>query len=84
MPDFTAYPTIAHSYIIELKYLNTSDTEAQAEAQWQQAVEQIGKYVQAPKVRLLCNGTQLHGLILQIKGSELYRTEEIICLDFTK
>ena len=32
------------AYIIELKYLSTKDSEAKAEAQWQEAVEQIKGY----------------------------------------
>jgi hypothetical protein len=83
MPNFTVTPNIKHSYIIELKYLTATDSETKAEAQWQEAVAQINQYVQAPKVHLLCRGTILHGIVLQIKGSELYRTEEIKCLDFT-
>jgi hypothetical protein len=82
MPNFTVTTSIRHSYIIELKYLTTTDTETKAEAQWQEAVAQIHQYVQAPKVRLLSRGTTLHGIVLQIKGSELYRTEEITCLEF--
>jgi hypothetical protein len=84
MPDFTKNPNITHSYIIELKYLSVNDNETKAESQWQEAATQICQYAQAAKVRILCKGTQLHGLVIQIKGSELYRTEEIVCLDFTK
>jgi hypothetical protein len=84
MPDMVRVPSMAHSYIIELKYLSSSDTEAKAELQWQEAVEQIHRYVQAPNVRLLCNRTKLHGIILQIKGTELYRTEEVVGVDFTE
>ncbi len=83
MPDMVRVPSMAHSYIIELKYLSSSDTDAKAEAQWQEAVEQIHRYVQAPNVRLLCKHTKLHGIILQIKGTELYRTEEVVGVDFT-
>jgi hypothetical protein len=45
-------------------------------------VEQIHRYVQAPNVRLLCKRTKLHGIILQVKGTELYRMEEAVEVDF--
>lgn len=46
MPDLLRYE-VAHSYIVELKYLSAKDTEAKAEAQWQEAVEQIRQYAVA-------------------------------------
>jgi hypothetical protein len=82
MPEKERIPSMMHSYIIELKYLPSGETEAKAEAQWQEAVEQIHKYMQAPKVHLLSKGTTLHGIVLQVKGTELYRTEEVEYLDF--
>jgi hypothetical protein len=81
MPNTLKVANIAHSYIIELKYLSTNDTDSKAEAQWQEAVAQLHRYVQAPKVRLLCSGTTLHGIVLQIKGTELWRTEEVVNMD---
>jgi hypothetical protein len=84
MPEKEKIPSMMHSYIIELKYLPSSETEAKAEAQWQEAVEQIHRYMQAPKVHLLSKGTVLHGIVLQVKGTELYRTEEVEPLDFTQ
>jgi hypothetical protein len=84
MPEKVKIPSMMHSYIIELKYLPSSETEAKAEAQWQEAMEQIHRYMQAPKVHLLSKGTVLHGIVLQVKGTELYRTEEVEQLDFTQ
>ena len=49
LPDLTHYPT-KHSYIIELKMLPAKDFEAKAEAQWQEAVEQINRYAAAPRI----------------------------------
>jgi hypothetical protein len=81
MPEKVKIPSMMHSYIIELKYLPSSETDAKAKAQWQEAVEQIHRYMQAPKVHLLSKGTVLHGIVLQVKGTELYRTEEVELLD---
>jgi hypothetical protein len=82
MPDMARVPNIAHSYIIELKYIPSGETEAKAGTQWQEAIVQIKQYMQAPNVRLLSKGTTLHGLILQIKGTELHRAEEVSTMDF--
>jgi hypothetical protein len=84
MPDRIRIPGIEHSYIIELKYISSGDTETKAKAEWQEAVTQIDRYMLAPNVRILSRGTTLHGIILQIKGSELHRTEEVATIDFTK
>jgi hypothetical protein len=82
MPNTQKVANIAHSYIIELKYLSSIDTDTKAAAQWQEAVAQLHQYVQAPKVRLLSSGTTLHGIVLQIKGTELLRTEEVVSMNF--
>ena len=76
LPDLTHYPT-KHSYILELKVLPKSDFESKAEQQWQQAVEQICRYAQAPRVEALRQGTQLHKIIMQFRGHELARMEEV-------
>ena len=77
MPDLTRYPEVAHSYILELKYLPSKDYEAKGESQWQEAVEQIHHYAQGPKVQLMCRGTKLHCIVMQFSGWELARMEEV-------
>ena len=77
LPDTVRYPDVRHSYIIELKYLPMTATEAQAEAQWQEAVEQIRGYAQGKQVRLLAGETELHLIIAQIKGYDLVRLEKV-------
>ena len=76
LPDLTHYPT-KHSYILELKVLPKSDFDAKAQQQWQQAVEQIRRYAVAPRVEALRQGTQLHKIIMQFRGHELARMEEV-------
>ena len=73
LPDFIHYPMVAHSYILELKYLKADATKAEAEKQWAEAENQIRGYAASPRVRQLAGGTQLHLLILQIRGYELER-----------
>ena len=76
MADLTHY-AVAHSYIIELKYLTVKDSDSKAEAQWQDAVNQIRLYAAAPRVERLRQGTQLHCIIMQFRGCELERAEEV-------
>ena len=76
LPDLTHYPS-KHSYILELKVLPKSDFDAKAEQQWQQAVEQIRRYAVAPRVEVLRQGTHLHKIIMQFRGHELARMEEV-------
>ena len=81
MPDLQRYEEIAHSYILELKYLPEKDFNARHEAQWQDAVKQIRGYAAGPRVQQLIQGTQLHCIIMQFRGCELARMEEITMLD---
>lgn len=77
MPDLQRYAEVAHSYILELKYLQKEKYDTQGIAQWQEAVEQIHGYAAGPKVRQLCQGTQLHCIVMQFCGWELVRMEEV-------
>ncbi len=76
MPDLLRYD-MKHSYIVELKYLSAKDSEAKAEAQWQEAVVQIKNYAAAPKVHQMLHDTELHCIIMQFRGWELERMEEV-------
>ena len=76
LPNLTHYKS-GHSYIIEVKYLPKKDFEAKAEAQWQEAVEQIQGYAAAPRVEALRQGTVLHKIVMQFCGWELARMEEV-------
>lgn len=76
MPDLLRYE-VKHSYILELKYLSSKDTDAKAEAQWQEAMAQIKEYAAAPKVRQLVQSTELHCIVIQFRGCELERMEEV-------
>ena len=76
LPDLTHYAT-KHSYILELKVLPKNATTDEAERQWSSAVEQIKRYAEAPRVEALRQGTQLHKIIMQFRGWELARMEEV-------
>ena len=84
LPDLTHYDT-KHSYIIELKMLSKKDfgatvdngRQTKAEEQWEQAVEQINRYADAPRVEALRLGTKLHKIIMQFEGYQLKKLDEI-------
>ena len=84
LPNLTHYPT-KHCYIIELKVLPKSEFNAmskdgkhtKSELQWAEAVEQIKRYAEAPRVEALRQGTTLHKIIMQFEGWELKRMEEV-------
>lgn len=90
LPDLTHYAS-QHSYILELKVLSKKDSSAivegeftedgkpmiKAEKQWREAVEQIHRYAEAPRVEALRQGTKLHLIIMQFEGWELKRMEEV-------
>ena len=77
LPNYKVYPTVAHSYILELKYLKVDATEAEAERQWAEAVEQVKSYAADQKLQSMLHGTRLHPIVVQIKGYDLLRMEEV-------
>ena len=77
LPNYAVYPMVKHSYILELKYLKADATEAEAENQWAKAVEQIKTYAADKKLQSMLHGTQLHPIVVQIKGYDLVKYDEI-------
>ena len=83
LPDLTHYPT-KHSYILELKLIPKREKGMSKKAhegliakQWDDAVEQIKRYAEAPRVEALRQGTQLHRIIIQFDGWKLYHMDEV-------
>ena len=77
LPNYTVYPMVAHSYILELKYLKTDATDAEAARQWTDAVAQIKTYAADRKLQTMLHGTQLHLIVVQIKGYDVVKIEEV-------
>ena len=77
LPNYKVYPMVEHSYILELKYLKADATEAEAERQWAEAVEQVKCYAADRKLQSMLHGTRLHPIVVQIKGYDLLRMEEV-------
>ena len=77
LPNYAVYPMVRHSYILELKYLKADATDAEADRQWSEAQEQIKTYAADKKLQSMLHGTQLHPIVVQIKGYDLVRFEEV-------
>ncbi len=71
LPDKERYPDIAHSYILELKYLKPTATDAEVEAKSKEADGQLLKYSKDKIVKRLCSGTQLHLLKTVFRGANM-------------
>ena len=90
LPDLTHYAS-QHSYILELKVLSKKEFSAivegeftedgkpmtKGEKQWREAVAQIHRYAEAPRVEALRQGTKLHLIIMQFEGYQLKRMQEV-------
>ncbi len=77
LPNDKVYPMVAHSYILELKYLKTDATDDDAAQQWTGAIEQVRIYAADRKLQSMLHGTKLHLIVVQIKGYDAVRCEEI-------
>lgn len=78
LPDKTRYPDIAHSYILELKYAPRTATDRELEEQAEEGRRQLRQYTEDKVVVATCKGTSLHGLLIQFKGWDMVKCEEVI------
>ena len=83
LPDLTHYAS-KHCYILELKLIPKKEKgmsqetyEAAIKKQWDDAIEQIKHYAEAPRVEALRQDTQLHKIIMQFDGWKLFRMDEV-------
>ena len=77
LPDKARYADITHSYIMELKYVNPTATDAEVKAKSVEADEQLKKYSADKVVQRLCTDTQLHLLKVVFRGAEMAVCEEM-------
>ena len=75
-PRLDNYPELAHSYLLELKYLPSSSTDAEVETARQNAIAQLTRYAQGINIAGTKGHTQLHRLILVWRGMELAVAKE--------
>ena len=76
LPDKIRYPEIAHSYILELKYVPPTASDAQVAEKSCEADEQLAKYSRDNIVQRLCKDTALHLLKVVFRGCEMVVCEE--------
>ena len=76
-PRLGVYPDIAHSYVLELKYLPGRATDAEVAAAREVAIGQLNRYARAVAIERTYKPTTLHRLILLWRGMELAVAEEI-------
>ena len=76
-PRLEVYPDLEHSYLLELKYLPSSATDAEVQEAREKAIAQLTRYAQGLNIAGTIGHTQLHCLILLWRGIELVVAEEL-------
>ena len=77
LPDKKRYPDIGHSYILELKYAARTATDAELETQAEEGRRQLLQYSKDKIALQLAKDTTLHLILLQFRGWDLVKCEEI-------
>ena len=77
LPDKQRYPDVEHSYILELKYSARTTTDTELEVQAAEGRRQLMQYSEDKAVRCLAGGTTLHRLLLQFRGWDMVKYEEL-------
>ena len=71
LADTKKYPTLQHSYILELKYLKKGATDAAVTKVIEQAQQQLLHYTSDETVIRQASGTQLHGIYMVFVGGKI-------------
>lgn len=71
LADTKKYPTLQHSYILELKYLKKGATDAEVTKVIEQAQQQLLHYTSDETVIRQASGTQLHGIYMVFVGGKI-------------
>lgn len=77
LPDKKRYPDIGHSYILELKYTGRTTTDTELETQAEEGRRQLLQYSKDKIALQLAQDTTLHLILLQFRGWDLVKCEEI-------
>jgi len=77
MPDLKRYPDVEHCYIMELKYVKPTATDAEVQAKEQEAESQLHQYAADDNLMRQCGTTKLHLLKVIFRGAEMVTCEEI-------
>ena len=71
------YKDMVDSYIIELKYCKSQNTDEQVKKLFEEASAQISRYAESDMVREAVKTTKLHKLVVIYRGAEMVACEEI-------
>ena len=76
-PRLDVYPDLEHSYLLELKYLPSSASDADVQQAREKAIAQLTRYAQGLDIAGTIGHTHLHRLILVWRGMGLAVAEEL-------
>lgn len=76
IPDNVRFPEVAHGYLLELKYIKTTDSDEVGNNAIEEAKAQLEQYAQDPKLPQLMNGHPFHKVVIVYKGNDLWKVEE--------
>ena len=71
------YKDMEHSYIIELKYAKSSDSDERISQLFEQAKAQVNRYADSEIVRSSVKHTQLHKVVVLYRSIDMVRCEEV-------
>ena len=77
-PRQEIYDDMEHSYIIELKYLNSKATDAQVASTIEQAKAQVCRYADTVNAKEQIGTTTLHKVYVVYRGVEMVACEEVV------
>ena len=77
-PRQEIYDDMEHSYIIELKYLNSKATDAQVSSAIEQAKSQVCRYADTVNAKQQIGTTTLHKVYVVYRGVEMVACEEVV------
>ena len=76
-PLLDIYSDMTHSYIVELKYAKSKDTDTHIQQLFKEAETQVNRYAQSEVVTSAVKTTQLHKIVVIYRGTEMVVCEEV-------
>ena len=77
-PRQEIYNDIEHSYLVELKYLNSKATDAQVASTIEQAKAQVCRYADTVNAIQQIGTTKLHKVYVVYRGVDMVACEEVV------
>jgi len=76
MPLMNENSELAHSYVVELKYVKADATDTTIKKKMEEARKQVVRYAASPNAKLYSQGTKIHPIVMLFKGLQLLKMEE--------